>query len=154
MAILPSLLTVISGDVFAIPVESVIEIVRVSEDCLTTVHGMSTARVRGRVISVVELSGLLEWKSENFKPTATAGGERTLVIVGTDGKELGLAVDDLIGEEDIVIKSLAENFRNVHGLAGASILGNGRVSLILDVAALVGLACRKSPVEGELLTAN
>lgn len=154
MAILPSLLTVISGDVFAIPVESVIEIVRVSEDCLTTVHGMSTARIRGRVISVVELNGLLQWKDDHFNPAAATGGERTLVIVGTDGKELGLAVDDLIGEEDIVIKSLAENYRNVHGLAGASILGNGRVSLILDVAALVSLACRKAPVEGELLATN
>lgn len=154
MAILPSLLTVISGDVFAIPVESVIEIVRVSENCLTTVHGMCTARIRGRVISVVELNNLLQWKDENFQAAGTTGGERTLVIVGTEGKELGLAVDDLIGEEDIVIKSLAENYRNVHGLAGASILGNGRVSLILDVAALVGLACRKTPVDGELAAAN
>ncbi len=154
MAILPSLLTVISDDVFAIPVESVIEIVRVSESCLTTVHGMSTARIRGRVISVVELSALLQWKDDKFSAAGTTGGERTLVIIGTDGKELGLAVDDLIGEEDIVIKSLAENYRNVHGLAGASILGNGRVSLILDVAALVGLACRKTPVDGELAAAN
>ena len=55
----------------------------------------------------------------------------------------GLAVDDLLGEEDIVIKSLAENYKNVNGIAGASILGDGRVSLILDVAALIDIACRK-----------
>lgn len=146
MAILPSLLTVISGDVFAIPVESVVEIVRVSESSLSTVHGLCTARVRGRVVSVVELNALLQWPDESIRAATSTNGERTLVIVGTDGHELGLAVDSLLGEEDVVIKSLAENYRNVPGLAGASILGDGRVSLILDVAALVGLACRKTAV--------
>lgn len=153
MAILPSLLTVISGDVFAVPVESVIEIVRVSETSLTTVHGMRTARVRGRVVSVVELNALLQWPGDSLAAATATNGERTLVIVGTDGNELGLSVDGLIGEEDVVIKSLAENYRNVPGLAGASILGNGRVSLILDVAALVGLAGRKNTlVEAESVT--
>jgi two-component system, chemotaxis family, sensor kinase CheA len=144
MAILPSLLTVISDDVFAIPVESVVEIVRVGEDSLTTVHGLCTARIRGRVISVVELNALLQWPNDSLRSASSSNGERTLVIVGTDGHELGLAVDSLLGEEDVVIKSLAENYRNVPGLAGASILGDGRVSLILDVAALVALACRKT----------
>ncbi|WP_254510157.1 chemotaxis protein CheA [Anatilimnocola floriformis] len=144
MAILPSLLTVISGDVFAVPVESVVEIVRVSEKSLTTVHGLSTARVRGRVISVVELNNLLQWADGSLRTATSTNGERTLVIVGTDGHEMGLAVDGLLGEEDIVIKSLAENYRNVPGLAGASILGNGRVSLILDVSSLISLAGRKT----------
>ncbi len=143
MAILPSLLTVIAGDVFAVPVESVIEIVRISENALQTVHGMCTARVRGRVISVVELSNLLQWPDGSLRTAISTKGERTLVIVGTDGNEVGLSVDGLLGEEDIVIKSLAENYRNVPGLAGASILGNGRVSLILDVSALIALAGRK-----------
>jgi two-component system chemotaxis sensor kinase CheA len=154
MAILPSLLTKISGDVFAIPVESVIEIVRVRESCLATVHGLRTARIRGRVISVVDLNELLQWRDDSFRAASSTGSELTLVIVGMDGKELGIAVDELIGEEDIVIKSLAENYRNVHGLAGASILGNGRVSLILDVAALVALACRKTSAESELMAMN
>ena len=145
MAILPSLLTVISGDVFAVPVESVVEIVRVSETSLATVHGLCTACVRGRVISVVELSGLLQWAESPLRTASSTNGERTLVIVGSDGNEMGLSVDGLLGEEDIVIKSLAENYRNVPGLAGASILGNGRVSLILDVSTLLSLAGRKTP---------
>ena len=66
------------------------------------------------------------------------------VIVGIDDQELGLVVDHLIGEEDIVIKSMAENYRNVEGIAGASILGDGRVSLILDVGALLELSERKA----------
>lgn len=143
MAILPSLLTVIAGDVFAVPVESVVEIVRISDKSLQNVHGMCTARVRGRVISVVELSALLQWPEGTLRAASSTNGERTLVIIGTDGNELGLSVDGLLGEEDIVIKSLAENYRNVPGLAGASILGNGRVSLILDVSSLVALASRK-----------
>lgn len=139
MAILPSLLTVICDDVFAIPVESVSEIVRVRSQELKTVHGLSTARVRGRIVSVVELPQLFRWKRP--VPPARGTADRTLVIVGSDGNELGLVVDSLLGEEDIVIKSLAENYRNVNGLAGASILGDGRVSLILDVSTLLAMAC-------------
>jgi two-component system chemotaxis sensor kinase CheA len=70
--------------------------------------------------------------------------ETTLVIVGETGEEVGLAVDRVIGEEDVVIKSIAENFENVRGIAGASILGDGRVSLILDIPALVAIVSNKA----------
>ena len=73
--------------------------------------------------------------------------ETTLVIIGESGREIGLAVDHVIGEEDIVIKSIAENYKNVSGIAGASILGDGRVSLILDVAALIEMVS-KATVRG------
>jgi two-component system chemotaxis sensor kinase CheA len=66
------------------------------------------------------------------------------VIVGETGEEVGLAVDRVIGEEDVVIKSIAENFENVRGIAGASILGDGRVSLILDIPALVAIVSNKA----------
>ncbi|NOY41849.1 MAG: hypothetical protein GXP26_08440 [Planctomycetes bacterium] len=151
MAILPSLLTIISDDVFAIPMESVSEIVSVGEKDLTTVHGMKTATIRGRAISVVELNELLHW-DKGCQSKKNSSNEQTLVIVGSDENELGLAVDDLLGEEDIVIKSLAENYQNVLGIAGASILGDGRVSLILDVAALVDMACRKNASTGTATT--
>ena len=71
------------------------------------------------------------------------GDETTLVIVGENGTELGLAVDRVLGEEDVVIKSMAENYRNVPGMAGASILGDGRVSLILDLAAVLDMAAQR-----------
>jgi two-component system chemotaxis sensor kinase CheA len=149
LAILPSLLAVISGDVFAIPVESVVEIVSVPQTDLSHVHGLETATVRGRVISVLQLGQLLEWnqpvRSSSAKPAADEN--TTLVIIGSDGQEVGLVVDQLLGEDDIVIKSLAENYRNVAGVAGASILGNGRVSLILDVSAIVERASLTTPAE-------
>ncbi len=144
MAILPSLLTVVSGSVYAVPVESVVEIVRFKRTELVTVHGHKAARVRGRVVSVVELSEVLEW-NEAPHSDEPFPEDITLVIIGSEESELALSVDDLLGEEDIVIKSLAENFRNVSGIAGASILGDGRVSLILDVSALLDLVCSSKP---------
>ncbi len=144
MAILPSLLAKIDGDVFAMPVESVVDIVRVEEDELSTIQGMPTATVRGRAISVVDLSDLFAWSTPPRERLSTAGERKTLVIVGAERRELGVIVAGLLGEEDIVIKSLSENYRSVEGIAGASILGDGRVALILDVNALLEMACRRT----------
>jgi two-component system chemotaxis sensor kinase CheA len=87
------------------------------------------------------LSEVLSWHKT---PISKPSDEITLVILGTEGREIGLEVHRLIGEEDIVIKSMAENFRNVFGIVGASILGDGRVSLILDIAALIEKASHLS----------
>lgn len=145
LAILPSLLAEIDGDVFALPIESVNEIVSVAPGDVNTVLGVKTARVRGRVVSLVELSRLIAWNTAPVRRTSLDGARTTLVIISNEGTELGLVVDRLLGEQDIVIKSLAENYRNLHGVAGASILGDGRVSLILDTAALIDLAARPTP---------
>ncbi len=146
LAILPSLLADIDGDVFAMPVESVVEIVRVEPKDISTVHGQTTACVRGRIVSVVALDKLFTWNQPATNAAEKSNDDTTLVIVGSEGQEIGLVVDDLLGEEDIVIKSMAENYQNVTGVAGASILGDGRVSLILDVNALVESASHKSTV--------
>ncbi|MHB1034734.1 MAG: chemotaxis protein CheA [Pirellulales bacterium] len=146
LAILPSLMAEIDGDVFALPVESVVEIVRVQPAEMRTVHGLATARVRGRVLSVVRLSELLAWNRSSHSAAQENEGA-TLVILSDRGREVGLAVQTLLGEEDIVIQSMAENYHNVYGIAGASILGDGRVSLILDVAALIEMASRTDSIK-------
>ncbi len=138
LAILPSLMVEIDKDVFAMPLESVVEIVSVRRQDTTTVHGQWTARVRGRVVSLVRLPELLRFHGSDSGSPGDHD-ETTVVIVGEAGREIGLAVRRVLGEEDVVIKSMAENFRNVPGIAGASILGDGRVSLILDLAALIDL---------------
>jgi two-component system, chemotaxis family, sensor kinase CheA len=142
LAILPSLMVEVDNDIFAMPMESIVEIVRISRKDLTTVQGLWTARVRGRVISMVSLDEVLSWnrpaRSSSFEE------EATLVIVGEAGQELGLVVDCVLGEEDVVIKSMAENYRNVAGIAGASILGDGRVSLILDTSALIDMSSQQA----------
>jgi two-component system chemotaxis sensor kinase CheA len=140
LAILPSLMVDIAGDVFAMPLEAVVEIVRLQRRDLTSVHGQWIARVRQRVISLVRLDDVF---ASTAAGAAAVGEENTVVIFGRPGSELGLLVDRVLGEEDIVMKSLAENFRNVAGIAGASILGDGRVSLILDLAALLDIASRR-----------
>ncbi len=139
LAILPSLMVEIGKDVFAMPLESVVEIVSVRRQDMMTVYGQWTARVRGRVVSLVRLEELLSFHDGSGSGSFDGGEETTLVIVGAAGHEIGLAVGRVLGEEDVVIKSMAENYRNVPGIAGASILGDGRVSLILDLAALLDL---------------
>lgn len=143
LAILPSLMAKVDGDVFALPVESIVEIVSVASSALATVHGVKTASIRGRVVSVVDLNELFTWNFAGSESESRDGADTTLVVLGQEGKEIGLRVDALLGEEDVVIKSMAENYRNVPGIAGASILGNGRVSLILDVNALIEMSSRK-----------
>jgi two-component system chemotaxis sensor kinase CheA len=143
LAILPSLMVSIDGDIFAMPLESVVEIINVSPKDICTVHCRPTARVRGRVVSMVELRDVFSWHSSaagSINENAADNSASTLVIINENGRELGLAVDHVIGEQDIVIKSMAENYRNVQGVAGASILGDGRVSLIFDLAALIDMA--------------
>lgn len=156
LAILPSLMVDIAGDFFAVPMEAVTEIVSFARNQVRTVRGRPVATVRGRVISVVELDELLTFHSgeqgagsreQDCVLSAARSAlptETTLVIVHDESREIGLAVDRVIGEEDVVIKSIAENYKNVPGVAGASILGNGRVALILDVPALISAPARSS----------
>jgi two-component system chemotaxis sensor kinase CheA len=143
LAILPSLMVEINGDTFAMPLEAVEEIVRVVRQDLKTVHGKTTACIRGRVVSVVKLSEIFSWSRSSGDVQRNANDE-ALVIIGDTGRELALAVDRVMGEEDVVIKSLADNYRNVPGIAGASILGDGRVSLIFDIAALIEMSSGRS----------
>jgi two-component system chemotaxis sensor kinase CheA len=148
LAILPSLLVEIEREVYAIPIESVVEVVEVEKHHLDAVYGSPAVRVRGRTIGVRRLGQLLQdcgGKSKRGSPPPGRGqprdhGDRTLVIVGAAGCEIGIPVDSLRGEQEIVIKSLAENYQHVPGICGASILGDGSVSLILDPTALVNAA--------------
>ncbi len=144
LAILPSLLSQVYDEVYAFPLESVEEIVAIPVGEVYTVHGIRTIRVRGRVISLVSLDDVFHWGGQPHpkakEANSTEQREVTVVICQSNGSKLGVVVDSLIGEEDIVIKSLAQNYENVTGLAGASILGDGRVSLILDINAISELA--------------
>jgi two-component system chemotaxis sensor kinase CheA len=148
MAILPSLLSRVYDEVYAFPIECVEEIVAIPTKEIYTIQGIRTIRVRGRVISLVTLDDIFRWGNGRHplasEESTNLPRELTVVIVQSAGCRLGIVVDSLIGEEDVVIKSLAENFEHVRGLAGASILGDGRVSLILDLASLTELAQQSS----------
>ncbi len=126
------------------PMEAVNEIVSIGRDKIRTVHGRQMATVRGRVVSLVRLGDLLSFHHTSDAAETCPAPETTLVVVNDGGQELGLVVDRVIGEEDVVIKSIAENYENILGIAGASILGNGRVALILDIPALIAALAKKN----------
>jgi two-component system chemotaxis sensor kinase CheA len=139
LAILPSLMVEIDGDVFAVPLESVLEIVHVRRSDMVTVHGHWTVPIRDRVIAALSLGSIFRWNDD--RTGQTGDSDRTiLVIIGDEDRRLGLAVHNVLGEEDVVIKSISDNYRNVAGIAGATILGDGRISLILDPTALIDMS--------------
>ena len=112
LAILPSLMVEIDGDAFAVPLESVVEIVHVRRRDMATVHGHWTVPIRDRVVAILTLGAIFDW---DRRGNSTGPGEHdsvTLVIIGEGRRQLGLAVDRVLGEEDVVIKSIAENYRN------------------------------------------
>ncbi|MBN2216412.1 MAG: Hpt domain-containing protein [Pirellulales bacterium] len=146
LAILPSLMVELGGDVFAMPMESVVEIVKVGSEDIATVHGKMTAQVRGRVVSLLHLDEVFQWRGTMASSDRSCPGQCTLVIVGDGEQEIGLVIDRVLGEEDVVIKSMAENYKNVPGISGASVLGSGRVSLILDLAAVIAMAAQPNQV--------
>lgn len=144
LAIIRSLLFGVRQGVFAVPIDNVREIVSVPVDQIISVHGRRTIEVRGRFIPLVGIEDIFEWAERGEHPE-TAGEPASarqvnVVIVHTADNTLGLEVDELHGGQEIVIKSLAENFVHIRGLSGASILGDGSVCLLLDAAAAIGMA--------------
>lgn len=142
LAILPSLMVEIDGDMFAIPLESIVEIVSVARRDTNTVQGLRMATVRDHIVPIMKLDAILCWRQKAKDPYNEESNSVTLVIFSEGNQQFGLAVHRVFGEEDIVIKSIADNYRNVAGIAGASVLGDGRVSLILDPHALIELSSR------------
>ena len=137
LAIIQGLLVKVGREVYSIPIASVIESVRVKKSEINTIDNYEVLNVRNEVVSVLRLSRLFNIR------TKEEGEYCFVVIVGTDEKKVGIMVDSLIGEEDVVIKPLRDQFTQSPGIAGASILGDGSVSLIVDVAQLLELGVRQ-----------
>jgi two-component system chemotaxis sensor kinase CheA len=130
MAIIQALLVSGLGQVYSIPLNSVEETVKLSRDEMYTVKGNKTINIRNNVISVISIEELFHYpekERENYY----------IVILGYGEKQVGLIVDELYGEQEIVIKNLDSELVNTPGIAGANILGDGRVSLILDINKLI-----------------
>ncbi len=145
LAIVPCLLIEIEGQPFALPMEWVQEIVARSPGQMMTIHGQWATLVRERVVAAVELHDLFDQSGTSQRNhTPEVQQDALLVLLGESGNELGLRVDRLLGEADVVVQSLAVNYRPVPGISGTSILGDGRVALILDVNALVEAMAARS----------
>jgi two-component system chemotaxis sensor kinase CheA len=137
LAIIQGLLVRVGKETYSIPIASVVESVRVKKEEINTIDNYEVLNVRNEVISVLRLSRLFNI------PTAGDGEYCFVVIVGSHDKKIGVMVDALIGEEDVVIKPLRDQFTQSPGIAGASILGDGSVSLIIDVTQLLELGVRQ-----------
>jgi two-component system chemotaxis sensor kinase CheA len=130
LAIISVLMVDVGSDVYALPSGAVVESLRYAKRDLVRMNGRDTLRVRDRIVPFVHLAEL-------FGREAAAGDHTYAVIIGRGEKRLGLSVDRLRGQQDVVIKALDAVVSNpVVGIAGATILGDGRVVLILDVASL------------------
>lgn len=151
LAIMPSLLVRIEDAAFAIPLDHLDEIVEVKYDQLSTIRGKEVIRVRDQVVSLFALGDIFRDGARlGRSATGRAGsGAESLVVVliRNNDVRLGLVVDRLIGIREMVLKSLKRNYRAVHGLSGASILGDGGIALILDVDALIEMASLRSEAE-------
>lgn len=132
LAIIQALMVLVGNEKYAIPLSSIRETVIVTKDQIKTVQKREVILLRGNVIPIIRLNQALE--TEKFDENQK---ELTLVIVKKGEKNVGLAVDDLIGQQEIVIKSLGKFLNDIEFIAGATILGNGEVALILDINKLV-----------------
>ena len=137
VAIIQGLLIRVGSEVYSIPIASVIESVRVHSDEINKIDNYEVLNIRNEVVSVLRLSRLFGIKNTQESEYSF------IVIVGTTDKKVGVMVDALIGEEDVVIKPLRDQFTNSPGIAGASILGDGSVSLIIDVSQLLELGVKQ-----------
>lgn len=132
LAIISALLIRIKNAVFSIPLESVLEIIKCSKKDMFQVEGKMTVKLRNKILSIVELADMIQ-----VEQRTTQSQNLTIVVIASATKMIGICVDELIGKEEIVIKSLSDDFKKVEGISGASVLGDGTVSLILDVPSII-----------------
>lgn len=137
LAIIPALIVTCDGDRYAIPQVSLLELVRVdAATALEHVHGVPVYRLRGRLLPIVFLSEVFR----NGRPDTDS---LNIVVVRADDREFGLVVDEINDTAEIVVKPLGRILKQVAAFAGATIMGDGRVALILDVLGIaehVGMA--------------
>ncbi|HQS67595.1 MAG TPA: response regulator [Sulfuricurvum sp.] len=135
LAIIQALLVGVQEEYYAIPLASVLETVRISKDEIYTVENRSVMRLRDEVLSLVHIGDIFE-----VERVFDNSEHAYVVVLGLAESKIGLIVDTLIGQEEIVIKSLGEYLKGIEGIAGATIRGDGGVTLIVDVAALMQMA--------------
>ncbi|WP_372836075.1 chemotaxis protein CheA, partial [Pontibacterium sp.] len=137
LAILDGQLVTVGNETFIVPLISIVESLQIQPEHMKTVAGQTELyHLRDEYIPVVKLNELFSIKRHNH----TGAEHDLLVVVEGDGKKIGLQVDDLLGQQQAFIKSLETNFKPVTGISGATILGDGTVSLILDAGAIVRLS--------------
>ena len=135
LAIIQALLVAVQEEYYAIPLASVIETVRVSQDEIYTVDGKSVLRLRDEVLPIVRLADIFKVDS-----VLEGSGDVYVVVIGLAEQKMGVVVDYLVGQEEVVIKSLGYYLKGTEGIAGAYVRGDGKITMIVDVAAMMEMA--------------
>jgi len=147
LAIIPALVVTCGGDRYAIPQVSLLELVRLEADKVAKgielVHGAPVYRLRGRLLPLVYLDRELKLAPDANRASEENDGAVNIVVLQADERQFGLVVDQINDTEEIVVKPLRKQLKSVKTFAGSSIMGDGKVALILDV---LGLAQRASVV--------
>lgn len=136
LAIIQGLLVESDNDIFILPLSSVHETVKTRGTEIQFVNQRPVFRLRGDIIPLINLSRIIDNDSRGFEMTE----KPYIVVVGLAGKKLGMMIDRFLGQEEVVIKSMGEYLGSTTGVAGATILGDGRIRLIVDLIGLFNLA--------------
>ncbi len=140
LAIIPALMVRVRTELFTIPLSAVEETLRIYEHEATTIEGVEVIHLRDTTMPIFRLSDIFNLTSDT-KDSASA--QSFVVIVSTGLQRIGLVVDELKGQEEVVIKPLEDYLRENSGFSGATIIGDGRISLILDIYELVNMTASK-----------
>jgi len=133
LAILDGQLVKVGDETFVVPLVSIIESIQVKSDNLNGIAGKADLyQLRDEYIPVIRAHHVFGMEDNN-----ASLNDRLMVVVEGDGKKAGIIVDDLLAQQQVVIKSLETNYQRVDGLSGATILGDGTVALILDIAGMI-----------------
>jgi len=136
LAILDGQSVVVGEEVYIVPLVAIIESVQVDVSLVNGITGQAEVyRLRNEYIPIVKLHEVF-----NINPLHADMKDGLLVVVEAEGKKVALLVDDLLGQQQVVIKSLETNFKSIEGISGATILGDGTVALILDVTGLISIS--------------
>jgi two-component system chemotaxis sensor kinase CheA len=140
LAILPTLMVVLGSQSFALPLSSVVEIFNLDLKYTNVVDGQLTIMVRERALPLFYLR---EWLVNGRIAAGREAGQGHVVVVNVGGKQVCLVVDYLIGQEEVVIKPLGSMLQGLEGMAGATITGDGKIALILDIPGLMRKYARR-----------
>jgi two-component system chemotaxis sensor kinase CheA len=139
LAIIEGMTVRIGRETYIVPLLSILESIQPTREAVKTIVGKGELiNVRGTLLSVVRL-----YEVFNLQPEYTDPVKSILLILETEGERVAVMVDEILGQQQVVIKSMEQNFRKVEGIAGATILGDGTVGFILDVRGLLEIARRE-----------
>ncbi|MBI4979295.1 MAG: chemotaxis protein CheA [Spirochaetes bacterium] len=139
LAIIEALIVETNGEFYAIPVNSIVETMRITRADIATLEGIDVICLRDEYISALSLKDLFNLNRKGSKDVDVMYA----VVITFADKKVALVVDNLLGEQDIVIKALRDRISNARGVAGATILGDGTISFILDVQMLADIGAKK-----------